>query len=231
MPLQVDFAIAFGVFLVSLVFILSLVLNYSSNQFNLLESSRLKMVSMDLFKLLFENEGLPENWEETLSPLKIGLATKLHRIPLVLTEENGTNRIDLITNVSLLFDPYCLNESWSSSIRVYDEENREIAYKLYNQTFCSQQFVKSADLVLKLNLSANQRKVIFVYFSPQKTISSSSYNLPFQEAENVSFQVFPQQTFRALSVEKLQALRKLEYEDLVEMLGMGYKFRVEVEGK
>jgi hypothetical protein len=229
MPSQIDFAVAAGLFLTFIAILIFYLLNYMSNYFNLSILSDLRTVAFSFFNALFGSKGIPANWESyNYTPVKVGLITDLYRVPLVITETNGTARTNYTINVSIVFDASCLNKTWNTTVRVYDENNVEIPNKLFNQVFCSDYFVKQADVVFNLTIDASASKKYFVYFSPQKQIVPLNYSFTFPTAENYTVTIYPEEKLTTVSIDKLKALRNLSYEEVVRTLGSEYKFYVEV---
>jgi hypothetical protein len=229
MASQIDFAIAAGLFLTFLAVLISYLVNYTSNYFNLNTISDLRTVAFSFFNTLFDSKGLPEDWENhSYTPVEIGLITDLYRVPLVINETNGTARTNYTINVSISFDADCLNKTWNSTVRVYDENNTEVPNQLFNQIFCSDYFLKEADLVFNLTIDAFSSKKYFVYFSPQKSIVPLNYYFTFPAAENYTVTIYPEERLATVSVDKLKGLRNLSYDEVVRTLGTGYKFYVEV---
>lgn len=229
MASQIDFAIAAGLFLTFLAVLMFYLINYLSSYFNLSIISDLRTVAFSFFNTLFGSKGLPANWESyNYTPVKVGLVTDLYRVPLIINETNGTARTNYTINVSMVFDASCLNKTWNTTVRVYDENNTEIPSRLFNQNFCSDYFVKQADVVFNLTIAASASKKYFVYFSPQKFILPSNYSFTFPTALNYTVTIYPEEKLTTVSVDKLKALRNMSYEEVVRTLGVEYKFYVEV---
>jgi len=229
MASQIDFAVAVGLFLISIAVLIFFLVSYVSNYFNFTAISELRSISFSFFNTLFGSKGVPEKWESyEYTPVKVGLITDLYRLPIVINETNGTARINYTINVSIDFDPSCLNKTWNSTVRVYDENGTEIPSQLFNQAFCSEYFVKKADVVFNLTINPYESKKYFVYYSPQKHILPSNYSFTFPTAENYTVVIYPEEKLASISVDKLKGLRNLSYEEVVQTLGSKYNFYVEV---
>lgn len=229
MASQIDLAAAAGLFLTFFAVLMLYLVNYLGNYFNLDTISSLRTVAFTFFNNLFGSKGLPENWEMYVrTPVKIGLITDLYRVPILISETNGTARTNYPINVSMVFDSGCENKTWETTVRIYDENNVEIPNQLFNQVFCSDRFVKQADVVFNLNIDAGASKKYFVYFSPQKQIASAEYSFTFPTALNYTVKTYPEEKLTVISVDKLKALRNLSYDQVILTTGSGYKFYVEV---
>jgi hypothetical protein len=229
MALEIDFAIALGLFFVFIVFLLSFLVNYIAGYTGLTLTSELRTTAYSIYNVLFSGKGVPQNWEELgYVPVKIGLATDLYRIPVLVTETNGTSR-SLSINTTINFDSNCEEKAWNTTVRIRDEDNSEAHFQLYNSSFCSESFLNSSDLVFNLTLSAHQSKIFFVYFSPDKSINTSVYSLGFPTGvENLTVQVLPEEKLSTISISKLKALRNLSYDEVIQTLGTEYSFNLEI---
>lgn len=173
----IDFAIAVSIFLFFLTMVLILSTNYFSNISGLTKISEFRTVSEGYFKLLFSNKGIPEDWEKTLdlNPVQLGLIEDLYRIPVLVKETSGYNRNDELISVNLVFDENCENKAWNNSIRVYDVDGNEIPFRISKETFCSNQFLKQAKIVWETNLTTNQNKKFYVYYSSDDSTHAPNY--------------------------------------------------------
>jgi hypothetical protein len=74
-------------------------------------------------------------------------------------------------------------------------------------------------------------KKLFVYFSPESAVQSPSYGgIPFPvNATNYTAVRYPVETLEAISPSKMKAMRNLSYGSIVDSLGGGVEFEVEVE--
>jgi len=228
MPLQVDFAIAVGLFITFMVILLLYLTGYMSSYTGIVSTSELRTIAYNIFNTLFGGKGVPKNWNEyNYTPVVIGLLTDLYRIPVIVSETNGTDRGNATINATISFDFNCENKAWNSTVRVLEGEE-EVPSQLYNQSFCTSRYLSSSDVVFNSSFLANQKKVFFVYFSGEKTIAAANYSLVFSNPSNFSVQIFPEEKFSAVSVSKLLTLRNLTYEEIVRVLGTEYGFNVEI---
>lgn len=228
MTLQVDFAVAVGLFLIFIAVLLIYLTSYFSSYTGLMSTSELRAIANNIFNALFGSKGIPEDWKGYRTPVKIGLITDLYRIPVIVTETNSTDRGYITINISLSFDIYCENKTWNSTVRVYNESNDEIPSQLYNQSFCSESYLNSSDIVFNSSFSANQNKTFFVYFSGERTIAAANYSIPFSIPSNFTVKVYPEQELSAISVSRLNVLRNLTYEEVVRTVGTEYEFNIEI---
>jgi hypothetical protein len=212
MPIQIDFTVAVGIFIIIIGLSLAFVLNYLTKYSQYSKINNLKAIAYNLFV-----------------PLKLNLTTELYKLPIKIAEINGNERIDTIINLSLSFDEKCEKKAWNSTVRVY-EDDKEVEFSLYNQTFCEEKYLKYSDLVLKSNFSAYQTKIFFVYFSEEKEVEEPNYSIPYEENSGFKVEIFPLQETKILSIGKLKKLRNISYEDLIKNFG-NYNFYLEISEK
>jgi hypothetical protein len=171
--------------------------------------------------------GFPENWQKN-GLQQLGLLDYAYKKPVLLTEANGTDRGYILLNITgFVFDNNCSLVALNSSVRVYENEV-ELPFNLYNQTFCEGSYLKNATIILNVSFSANQSRMFFIYFSNDSSVLPSNYSLPFSTASNFSLEVYPTERMIWLSVEKMKALRQLNYSDAVAALLTGNDLYLEV---
>ena len=175
----VDFAIASSLFLVFIALVIILTINYFSNLQNANEIVELRKVAFNFFKNIFTKKGIPEDWYLiSENPSSIGLMSDIYQIPIVV-EEDDYNRTNEIVEINLTFDKNCEKNILNSSVRVFNEDYNEIDFVLKNQDFCGDNLIRSGKLVWEVNMSRNQSKRYFVYYSSENidpinyTINSS----------------------------------------------------------
>lgn len=173
----IDFAIAVAIFLFFFAIVLTLSTNYFSNISGLTKTSEFRSVAEGLFKLIFGSKGIPENWEETpdVNPVQLGLMEDLYRIPILVKETDGYNRTNEPVSTHIIFDYECQNKSWNTTLRVFDQNNNEIISEISNTTFCTNQFLNQSDVAWEVNISANQTKKFWIYYSPDDEITDPNY--------------------------------------------------------
>lgn len=226
---QIDIAIAVGIFLVFIAILFSYMSNYFFNYRNIATTSELTGVASDIFNAFFTGRGVPENWDEqNFTPVKVGLMTTLYRVAINVTETSGTARNNITINGTVNFDSGCSRNVFNNTVRLYDSSNSQVAFQLYDQIFCSNEYIMRGNLVFNLSLSASQTKIFYVYFSPQRNVTASNYSFAFPATGNYIFQAYPAEELQAISIDKLYALQKLNYTDVAQTLTKGYKFNLEI---
>lgn len=231
----VDLTVATGLFFVFVVVILVAVIGHYTNFLGVLDNSELRMSAASVKNVLLGGKGVPADWETRgTTPLRLGLAGDLHRIPVVVTTGNETDMNNATMNFTVNFDPLCANTTRESTVRIFNQTNDEHPYTLYNKTWCTTNvFLKKADVSVNVTVPANVPKTLFVYFSPEANINLTNYGTVafpiLTNGTNYTAKAYPRETFRSLSPSKLRALRSLPFDQVVETLGTGTRFEVEVD--
>ena len=225
----IDFAIAVGIFITFITALIGYLINYFVNYQSIGSTSELRTVAYNLFNSLFVDKGVPRDWAESPRvPLKIGLITDMYRIPLVISENSSTNRGIVTLNLSLAFDDGCDKKAWNNSVRIVNSSDIEIPIRLFNQSFCSQQFLRTADLAFNSSFNAAETKNFSIYFSPDKNITAPNYTLTFPSFVNFTFIIYPEEKLKVVSAERLLALRKLNYTEVLNTLSKDYYVNLEI---
>jgi len=233
MASQIDFAIAVGLFMTFISVLIIYLVNYFLNYINLSSTSELRTVTYNIYTSLFMDKGIPRAWPELgYNPLKVGLVTDMYRIPASISENSSTDRGVVTLNLSINFDINCERKAWNNTVRILNSSNIEIPITLFNQTFCSQQFLRNADVIFNNTFNAGNAKNFSIYFSADKNITAHNYSLSFPSSlVNYTITVYAEEKFSILSAERLIALRKLNYSDVVTILGDEYYFNLEVSAE
>lgn len=172
----IDVAIAVSIFLVLISIIIVRSVSFFSDLPNIFKISEYRNKAIRLFNSFFESKGNPKNWEEVDSiPTKLGLISDLYRTPVLVEETGGLNRTDEPITIQITFDEYCENKTWNNTIRIYDETNSITPYELSDTNFCYEQYLDYANITWKLNISANEKKKFWIYYSPDDTITDPNY--------------------------------------------------------
>ena len=175
----IDIAVGIGMFILFFGVVLVLSINYlvrtPAGSVIIIE---LREEASKIFDQIFSTGGTPSNWEDTgQAPSDIGLVKTIYRIPITVEETSGENRTNEAVAVSLDFDDDCSNKTWNNTVRVYDEDFNETPYKLSHENFCSSQFLKNSIITFEVNISANQEKEYYVWYSPDTDINGPNHTL------------------------------------------------------
>lgn len=176
----IDLAIAISAFILFLSFILVLSFNYFSKQPSFLKIPEYQRKAIDFFEKFFTTKGTPENWEETgVVPYEPGVLIDLYRIPVVVRETAGLTRENEPVSITVTFDEDCINTTWNTTVRVYDEDVKEIKSNISEQIFCISQYLNQSVVSWNVNLSSNQIKKFFIFSSPDEKVSSANYSISY----------------------------------------------------
>lgn len=178
----IDFALAVSFFLFFFVVVIMFTSNYFSSFSGFTRMSEFRTISESMFRVFLESKGVPEDWDENTSivPIKIGLMEDLYRIPILVEENMDSARTDEPVSVKIIFDEDCQNKSWNTTIRMYDEDDNEIDLEISNIVNCtpeigSGKFLNQTNITWKVNISANQIKKYWIYYSPDDEIDDPGY--------------------------------------------------------
>jgi hypothetical protein len=170
---SIDLPVALGIFLIFLVLTVVFALNYFSKIPGLSKNTELRSKAVDLYNTLFKSRGIPENWEDSNSiPASPGMMITLRKVPVTVKETAGSDRINEPVVVNITFDEDCVNTAWNNTVRIYDSDLNEVAFNLTDQSFCSSQFLKTANISFNVNILANQNKKYDIYFSDDDSITA-----------------------------------------------------------
>ena len=106
------------------------------------------------------------------------VTTDLYRIPLLLEERNGTARTNEVIGVGIEYDDVCNKKtSWNNTIRVYDQQFNELPSKISYQEFCSSQWLNNSIVTFVVDMSANEKKRVYVYSINNTNTTAPSHNI------------------------------------------------------
>jgi hypothetical protein len=176
----VPLAIGLGLFLIFLTITLLYSINYFTNIPASLKIEEFREKALSLLNQLFDSGGNPENWEETGQvPSQLGLILELYRIPITVRELGVSSRQNEPVILSLTFDDECQNKTWNNTIRIYDENFIASSYEFWDNVSCSQQYINQSYIVFNVNISQNENKKFWIYYSEDNGISSPNYTLTY----------------------------------------------------
>ncbi len=173
----IDFAIAVSLFIFFFAAVIMFTTNYFSRYSGLTKTSELRPVAESLFNVLLKRKGIPEDWDlnYSVSPVKVGLMEDLYMVPIIIEETNGSARTDEPVTVRITFDENCQNKTWNTTLRLYDEDDNEVNIEILNTTFCTNQFSNVSNITWNVNLSANQIKKYYLYYSPDDNVTEPNF--------------------------------------------------------
>ena len=231
MASQIDFIIAVGIFLIFLGVVISYLVNFLSNYLST-TGSDLRVSAVNIFNALFGSKGVPTNWwNGTNVPVKLGIVTDIYRRPIRVQETSGSLRTNITINVTTLFDETCDNKAWETSIRLFDFNGTLVNMMLYNQTYCpsSPGYVKQANVLFNFTIQPSETKFFFLYYSPETSVALSNSTTDYNTATpNIVATLFPEEKLQTISIDRLKTLRNLTYDQVVQILGEGTNFNIEV---
>jgi len=167
--MDVTFLVAVLFFLLFTSLILVSAINYFTRTPESATIIEIRSKTKDLFDLFFGSGGIVTSERIT---------TDLYRIPLLLEEKNGTTRTNEPVAVSIEFDDVCNKRtSWNNTVRIYDQQFTELPSRISYQELCSSQWLNSSLVSFVVNISANQKKSVYVYSINNSNIPSPNHTL------------------------------------------------------
>ena len=122
------------------------------------------------------SQGNPPNWnKENVIPSKIGLASSVYSIPILVSDNSGYERINEPIVQEIVFDEDCKNIAWNGSVRIFDENFNEVPFRFVNQTFCPSGFLQKAILFFEVNVSANSTRKLQIFFYNSTQVNPRDY--------------------------------------------------------
>ncbi len=167
--MDVTFFVAVAIFLLFISLILVFTVNYFTRISESEKFSELRDKVKNLFDVFFGSGGIITAERATVN---------LYRIPLLLEEKNGTGRTNEIVSLSVEFDDICNKKtSWNNTIRIYDQQFIELPSKISYQEFCSSQWLNTSLVTFVVNMSANEKKRVYVYSINNSNTTAPNHTL------------------------------------------------------
>lgn len=220
-------AVSVGIFVIFTAVIIASLLNFFGNYRTQVLLSELQTAAHTMSNLILSGKGNPSNWEDSgTTPVGLGLTSDLYRLRLSV-QNNATARNNTSVGVDITLDSACTGKAWNNTLILYNSNNAPVVFDLQNEVFCASQFLKNASIVLNDSFAPSITKYYHLYYSPDKNVTSVSYTLPSGYATNMTIVLFPEEKLSALSLAKLGALRKINYDDIAPCVG-DYDFYIRI---
>lgn len=153
--MEVSFIVATSLFLLFVSLVLVSAINYFVRTPESATILELRSKTNELFDVFFGSGGIVTNERVT---------TDLYRVPLILEERNGTARTNEVVSLDVEFHDTCNQPvSWNDTVRVYDQNFLELPSKISYQVFCSSRWLNTSQVAFIVNMSANEKKTVYVY--------------------------------------------------------------------
>lgn len=166
--MDVSFIVASSLFLLFIALILVSAINYFIRTPESATILELRSKTKDLFDVFFGSGGITTNERVT---------TNLYRIPLILEERNGTTRTNEPVSLNVEFHELCSQPiSWNDTVRVYDQNFLELPSRISYQQFCTSQWLNTSQVAFIVNMTANEKKIIYVYTINNTDTTAPNHN-------------------------------------------------------
>ena len=221
---QIDLAIASAL----TIFIVFLSIYYSSHfiqqETNKAKSLELKFLARGLSETVFNDLGIPENWEKGDNVVKPSLGSYIYRVPVYLKEWNGTDNNDVLVAVYLKTNEHAYN----SSIIVYDG-NESLSTELKNTVDSDGDgYLEEVNVTFHVSVPAYGEKLIYIYYSKDNE-TFVNYQTLTEENNTLNVTVFSEERIMDLTTSKLNALKNVPLKEAREKFGVDYPFKLVVE--
>ena len=221
---QVDLAIAVGI----IIFVIFLSIYYTSHfvqpSINRAKFSEMKYLARGLSETVFNDLGIPEEWQWSDNVVKPSLGSYIYRVPVHLKEWNGTDNNDVMAFAYLETD----ENAYNSSIVVYDG-NQTLDTELKNMVDSdSDGFLEEVNVTFHVSVPANEEKIIYIYYSRDNETSVSYQSLS-DENNTLNVTKFSPEKLLGLTTSKLNALQSIPPQEAREKFGLDYPFRLVVK--
>lgn len=220
---QVDLVFA----VVIMIFVVFLSIYYSSHfiqpSLNRAKSLELKYLASGLSKTVFNDLGVPEDWQWSSDVVKPSLGFHIYRIPVHLKEWNGTDNDGNLSFVYLETN----GNAYNSSIIVYDG-NETLDTELKDMVDSDNDgFLEEVNVTFSVSVPADSEKLVYIYYSRDNQTSVSYQSL--SETNNtLNVTELSAERYIGLTSSKMNALDDVPLKDAREKFGVDFPFRLEV---
>ncbi len=207
---QTDFAIAFGILIVIVFFVMSYTTNNFTNELDILKTSELRQASYGLGKQLLGTTGYPPNWYKT-TPIILGLEGTVNKIQTIY-EEVGDYEHKEKVKVSIFYteiegDPH-----------VYDLFMNEVPSEI--------EYVGNKVMItFELEFIPLEKKRINIFYFGDSTNIEYSSN---PTETNITGRILSEQPMSVIQQEKCYSLGNIGYENIRDLVGFEHQFRIDL---
>lgn len=167
--MDVSFIISVSLFLLFVSLILASTINFFTRVPASATILEIRDKVKSLFDVFFGSRGIENAHRITVD---------LYRVPFLLEEKNGTARTNEVISGTVAFDDTCTKiSSWNNTVRVYDQQLAESQSRISYQEFCSSQWLNTSSVTFIVNMSANEKKRVYVYSVNNSNTTAPNHNL------------------------------------------------------
>lgn len=176
----VDLAIGLGFFLFFIAVVMGLSVQYFVKVPVEQSVEEYIEIATDMFERFFSSGGTPNNWEDSAdAPSELGLVQSIYKISVTARELAGTVRTDEPLIVRVVFDEECSKNIWNNTIRVYNSTLYEHEYEFVDSINCSGQYLNESYIRFEINISQNEEKLFYVFYSDDTDIPAPNYTISY----------------------------------------------------
>jgi len=222
---QVDLAVAMGLMLAMMTFVIIYTNSFISPQVSATESSRLRTTASILGDIIFDERGIPENWTATQEAIRPSLMEYIYSVPVTIFEFNGTSRTNAVISVNLTTDEHAYN----GSVKVYEGNMSLNTNITYNGDTDSDGYLEWMNVSFMINVSSRQTKIVHVYYSSDNTTNAAYTLLTLTQNNTYNITTLGEERITGFTPTKLSSINNKSADYLKPRFGTRHEFRIEVE--
>ena len=221
---QIDLVFA----VVIIIFVVFLSVYYSSHfmqpSLNRARSLELKYLAKGLSETVFNDPGVPEDWQWNNDTVKPSLGSYIYSVPVYLKEWNGTDNDNVLIFVYLETE----ENAYNSSIIVYDG-NETLDTELKDMVDSDNDgFLEEVNVTFNVSVPADQEKLLHIYYSIDNQ-TSASYSSLSETNNTLNVTELSVKKHLGLTTSKMSALGSVSLKDARDKFGVDLPFRLKVE--
>lgn len=194
-------------------------------QINELQSAELHATAEGLADSVFGDRGIPANWPYADEAVKPSLMEYVYRAPVWIVEYNNSAWNNVVISVNITVDEHAFNKS----VKVYDGNKSLETNLTHSRDSDGDGLVDWMNVSFRVNVSASEKKLVYVYYSEDNT-TAASYTLLLPTV-NTTFNIttLGEERINGLTSLKLTSIHGKNTTYLRPRYGINRDFRVEVE--
>ncbi len=187
-------------------------------------SLEIKHLAKGLSDTVFNDQGIPEEWQWSGNSVKPSLGSCIYRVDLHLEEWNGTDNSG-VTGFAYIETG---ENAYNGSIVVYDG-NQTLEAELKDVTDSDGDgFLDEVNVTFNVSVPSYGEKIIHIFYSRDNETNFGYGSLPETNNTLNVTQISPQR-YTGLTTSKMNALADMELKEAREKFGVDCPFRLAVE--
>ncbi|MFB6075692.1 MAG: hypothetical protein ABEK17_00970 [Candidatus Aenigmatarchaeota archaeon] len=223
---QIDFAVGVSIIILMMSITVSYLTTTIVTPISTYSTSELRTKAENLNYVAFKTEGIPNDWHWLNRSIRPSLGSYIFKRRIYLEEYNGSDNLN--KNIEINFD---LDEkAYLNSLIVY-EGNKSLPTHITNPVDLDNDgFLEEVDLIFQVNVSANSRKTLDLYYSKEND-TNSHYSSLVPESHTLNITLFSERKVGSISGQKMEQLGKMNYMTAKDRFAIKRNFYLMVENK